>query len=152
MTHKKVCACVCMLATQSCPTLCDPIDCGPPGSSVHWIIQARTLEQITMPSSRRSSRPRDRIPVSCIARQILYHLSYQGSLLFWLYTSIWGALFLELWNKFAYFLAVCACMLMSISVCTHAYFPLHKCVSCRKGSHFSNYAICITIVNRKWRT
>ena len=47
---------------------------------------------------------------------------------------------------------VCVCMLMSISVCTHAYLPLHKCVSCRKGSHFSNYAICRTIVNRKWRT
>ena len=29
---------------QSCPTLCDPMDCGPPGSSVHGIFQARVLE------------------------------------------------------------------------------------------------------------
>ena len=29
---------------QSCPILCNPIDCGPPGSSVHWILQVKTLE------------------------------------------------------------------------------------------------------------
>ena len=33
--------CVCVLVTQSCPTLCDPMDCSPPGSSVHGILQAR---------------------------------------------------------------------------------------------------------------
>ena len=44
---------------QSCPTLCDSVNCGPPGSSVHGILQARTLEWVAMPSSRRSSPPRD---------------------------------------------------------------------------------------------
>ena len=44
---------------QSCPTLCDPRDCGPQGSSVHGILQARILEWVAMPSSRGSSRPRD---------------------------------------------------------------------------------------------
>ena len=39
---------------------CDPIDCSPPGSSVHGILQARRLEWVAMPSSRGSSRPRDR--------------------------------------------------------------------------------------------
>ena len=38
-----VCLVAC-LVTQSCPTLCDPMDCSPPGSSVHWILQARILE------------------------------------------------------------------------------------------------------------
>ena len=38
--------------TQSCPTLCDPVDCSPPGSSVHVIYQARILEWVAMPSSR----------------------------------------------------------------------------------------------------
>ena len=51
-------AAVC-LAAQWCPTLCDPMDCSPPGSSVHGILQARTLEWVTMPFSRGSSPPRD---------------------------------------------------------------------------------------------
>jgi len=51
---------------QSCPTLCDLMDCSPPGSSVHGILQARVLEWVAMPSSRGSSRPRDRTHVSCL--------------------------------------------------------------------------------------
>ena len=47
------------LVTQSCPTLCNPMDCRPPGSSVHGILQARILEWVAMPSSRGSSQPRD---------------------------------------------------------------------------------------------
>ena len=45
---------------QSCPTLCNPVGCSPPGSSVHGIHQARILERVAMPSSRGSSPPRDR--------------------------------------------------------------------------------------------
>ena len=44
--------------TQSCLTLCDPMDCGPPGFSVHGISQARILEWVVISSSRGSSRPR----------------------------------------------------------------------------------------------
>ena len=55
--------CACLVA-QSCPTLCDPMDCSPPGSSVPGILQARTLEWVAMPSSRGSSQPRDRSQVS----------------------------------------------------------------------------------------
>ena len=44
---------------QSCPTLYDPMDCGPPGSSVHGILQARILEWVAISFSRGSSRPRD---------------------------------------------------------------------------------------------
>ena len=55
------------LVSQSCLTLCDPVDYSPPGSSVHGILQARILEQVAMPFSRRSSQPRDRTQVSCIA-------------------------------------------------------------------------------------
>ena len=52
---------------QSCPTLCDPMDCSLPGSSVHGIFQARVLEWVAVSFSRRSSQPRDWTRVSCIA-------------------------------------------------------------------------------------
>ena len=55
------------LVAQSCLTLCDPMDCSLPGSSVHGILQARVLEWVAMPSSRVSSQPRDRTQVSHIA-------------------------------------------------------------------------------------
>ena len=51
---------------QSCPTLCDPMDCNPPGSSVHGILQARILEWVAISFSRGSSQPRDRTRVSRI--------------------------------------------------------------------------------------
>ena len=52
---------------QSCPTLCDPMDCSPPGSSIHGILQARILEWVAISFSRGSSWPRDWAQVSCIA-------------------------------------------------------------------------------------
>ena len=57
-------------------TLCDPMNCSPPGSSVHGILYARILEWVAMPSSRGSSQPRDWTHVSyvsCIGRHVLYH-------------------------------------------------------------------------------
>ena len=57
--------CVCAKSLQLYSTLCDPMDCRVlPGSSVHGILQARTLEWVSIPSSRGSSRPRDRTCVS----------------------------------------------------------------------------------------
>ena len=45
--------------TQSCPILGDPMDCSPPGSSIHGMFQARILEWVTISFSRGSSRPKD---------------------------------------------------------------------------------------------
>ena len=56
-----------VLVAQSCPTLCDPMDCSLPGFAVHGILQARILEWVAILFSRWSSRPRDRTWVSCIA-------------------------------------------------------------------------------------
>ena len=70
------------ICTQSCWTHLRPIDCSPPGSSVHRILQARILEGVAIPFSRGSSRPRDRTCISCIScsgRWVLYQLSHQGS-------------------------------------------------------------------------
>ena len=52
---------------QLCPALCDPMDCSPPGSSVHGFIQSRILKWVAMPSSRQSSWPRDWTCVSYIS-------------------------------------------------------------------------------------
>ena len=53
--------------TQLHPTLCDPLDCSPPGSSVHGIFQARILEWVAISSSRGSSWPRDWTHISCVS-------------------------------------------------------------------------------------
>ena len=67
-----------VLVTQSCPTLCDPMDCSQPGSSVHGILQARVLEWVAIPSPRIFlTQGLNLRLLHC--RQILYHLSYQGS-------------------------------------------------------------------------
>ena len=66
-----------------CPTLCNPIDCSPPGSSVYRIFQARILGWVAIYSSRGSSQPRDQTLISCvssISRQVLYHWCHLGSL------------------------------------------------------------------------
>ena len=68
--------CVWAKSFQSCPTLCDPMDYSPPVSSVHGILQARILDWVAMPSSKRSSRPRDQTHVfyiSCTGRRVLYY-------------------------------------------------------------------------------
>ena len=52
---------------QLCLTLCDPMDCSPPGSSVHGILQARILEWVAMASSKGSCWPRDRTHVSYVS-------------------------------------------------------------------------------------
>ena len=65
---------------QSCWTLCDSMDCSPPGSSVLGILQARVLEWVAIPFSRGSSRPRDQTPGLLHCRQILYCLSHVDEL------------------------------------------------------------------------
>ena len=59
-----------VLITQSRPTLCDPMDHSPPGSSIHGILQAKTLEWVAVSFSRASSQPRDRTRVSHVAGRL----------------------------------------------------------------------------------
>ena len=63
-----------MLVAQSCPTLYDPMECSPPGSSVHDIFQARILEWVIISFSRGSSQLRDQTQVSCTAGRLLTEL------------------------------------------------------------------------------
>ena len=87
------CACS---GAQSCPTLCDPVGCSPPGSSVHGISQARILEWVAIFFSRGSSRPRDRpyiSYVSCIANRIFTTALPGKSTRVWWRTLIFQQLF-----------------------------------------------------------
>ena len=68
---KSTISCTCI---QSCLTLWDPMDCSPPGCSVHRISQARILEWVAISSSRGSSRPRDQTHLLCLLHWQAYSL------------------------------------------------------------------------------
>ena len=74
---------LCAKSLQLCLILCDPMDCSPPGSSDHGILQARILEWVAISFSRVSSWPRDWTHISyissCTARQVLNHKHHLGS-------------------------------------------------------------------------
>ena len=72
--------CYCYFSvTKLCPTVCDPMDCGPPGSSVHGILQARILEWAAIPFSRGIFLTQGSNLGLLHCRQILNHLSHQES-------------------------------------------------------------------------
>jgi len=74
-------------AAQLCLSLWDPMDCSPPGSSIHGISQARILEQVAVSFSRGSSYPRDQAHISrisCSGKRILYHWYTWEALWSWL--------------------------------------------------------------------
>ena len=73
---------LCAKSLKSYLTLCDTMNCSPPGSPVHEILQTITLEWVTMPSSRGSSPPGDQTRLSyvfCIGRWVLYRQRHLGS-------------------------------------------------------------------------
>ena len=83
---------LCAKSLQLCPTLCDPMDCSPPGSSVHGFLQARIPEWVAVPFSRASSQPKDWtliFYVSCIGRRVLYHQHHHTEVLtLWMWCSL----------------------------------------------------------------
>ena len=84
-----------VLAFQSCPTLCNPMDCSPPGFSVHGILQARILESVAIPFSILPN-PHGWNSGLPYCRQILYHLSHHNKSaayqLLQVYQTIWQCL------------------------------------------------------------
>ena len=71
-----MCVCIC---AHWCPTLCNPMDCNTPGSSVDGIIQARILKWIAISFSRGSSPPSDQTRLSCVS-------GIQGGFFFFFFT------------------------------------------------------------------
>ena len=87
---------MCVFA-QLCPTICNPMACSPPGTSVHGIPQARILEWVAISYSRESSKLRGWTFISCIGRQDLYQLSHQGR-----HTYIYIFIFIYLYIHMTY--------------------------------------------------
>ena len=117
----------CAKLFQSCLSLCNPLDCSPPGSSVHGILQARILEWITMPSSRRSSKPRDQTRDSCSSCTAgrFFTAEPPGKPITWIYHSlfcihqlmnVWVAPSLAIMHKCCYE-HLCASFCMFLYVC-----------------------------------
>ena len=78
-------ACVCAKSLQSCPTLCDPMDCSLPDSSVHEISLARIQEWVAISFSRGCSQPRDHIHI-CLHNPLKWvwlYLAIHSSILSW---------------------------------------------------------------------
>ena len=92
---------LCVLS-QSCPTLWDPMDYSPHGSSVWGIFQARILEQVGIPFSRGAFQPRDWTCVSCISyigRWTLYHWTTREASNFMFHSSLFLQLQVEYYMK-----------------------------------------------------
>ena len=114
---------VCVLATQSCLTLWDAMNCNPPGFSVHGIFQSWILEWITIPPLQRIFQTQVSNTGLLHCRQTLYHLSHKGSLHththththtpFSLFTCGWWTFKVVSWG-------VVNCVAMNIGV--HVYF------------------------------
>ena len=120
-----LCACS---VVQSCPTLCDSVDCSPPGSAIHGIFQAEMLEWVAFFFSRGSSQPQDWTPISCISyagRWILYHWATWEALL---HLQKWESCVLQFWYVFFLCLDFWLRILrLNNSYCIHQWFTPFYC-------------------------
>ena len=112
----------CVLVSQSCLTLCDPMDCSPPGSSDHGILQVRTLEWIVIPFSRGSFQPRDQTLVSCISGRFFTIL--QGTYHTYIYIYIYIYMYIY----------VCMCIYVCVYICMICYICcIYTCMYIHMG-------------------
>ena len=155
----------CSSVTKSCPTLCDPMDCSLPGSSVHGILQARILEWVAISSSRGSSRPRDQTHisyVSCIADEFFIHWAIREALLcsIDIQFTLFGTVSHKLFFSHMLLLSHFSCVWLCVTPQTAAHqappspgfsrqehwrglplpSPMHACIL----SHFSRVRLCVT--------
>ena len=121
-----------MLSAQSYLTLCDFIDCNPPGSSVHGTFQTRILEQVAISYSRRSFWPRDWTHVfciSCIGKWILHHCAtWEALILFCIVTLVHGrsfssSIWFGLWSNLQYCFSEVAVLEVNWKEVFHLFVP-----------------------------
>ena len=91
---------------QSCPTLCDPMDCSLPRSSVHGIFQARVMEWVAISFSRGSSQPRDQTWVSCIVGRRFTIWATREDITLWLISNYYLAYHFLISSLFSYYLYI----------------------------------------------
>ena len=123
---------------QSCPTLCNPMDCSPPGSCIHGILQARILEWVAIPFSRGSPWPREQTCVSCIEGG-LFTIWATRQAFYQVHAKRWKPLLLP---KKKIEFGMCNLSLHPID--PHL-FPTYMCTSFTKQSLFSE-----TVVDSVW--
>ena len=134
---------------QPRPTLGDPVDCSPPGSSVHGILQARILEWAAISSSRGSFWPRNQIHVSCIScigSQVLlplYHLGSPTEQI--LKMEMASTLFWKGWMKMSWFpRTLIKSYLIGMSKLSHLFLPEIMSSLDLKNSFLPWFSACIT--------
>ena len=119
-----------MLVAQSCPTLCNPVDCSPPGSSVGGILQARILEWVAMPSSRGSSQPRDQTQVSHTTARFFTVWATKEALISTMLLQIAKFHSFYSWVIFhCVYIYECVCMSVSVCVYINVYLDLFSSVT-----------------------
>ena len=84
--------CMSAESLQSCPTLCNTMDCNPPVPSVHGILQARILESIAISFSRGPSQPRDQTCISCVFCLESRFFTHWATVVFYFSESHWNSL------------------------------------------------------------
>ena len=114
------CVCVCVLVVQLCPTLCDPMNCNPPDSSVHGIFQAKILEWGAIPFSRGLSWHRDPTQDSCIAGWFL---------IVWVILSKPPNVYSGPWSIFVFDWIICflSCMNFFCIFYTYSFYLMYHC-------------------------
>ena len=115
--------CMYVLVAQLCLTLCDPMNCSPPGFSAHGLLQARILEWVAIPFSRGSSQPRDGTWVSCIAGRFFTREEGKmtlGSHHISLKSPLWDILWLDRNYKGFFFFFFCFSSKIQFSLRCHS--------------------------------
>ena len=145
--HLFRCSCTCVLSHFRHVWLCNPMDCSPPGSSVHGIFQARILEWVVIPFSRGSSWPRDWTHVSwvsCIAGGFFTTepLGKSFSCAYWPFIYlIWSNVCSESLPKFSliYFSFYCLLIWTLVKIIDSIYKSLIKFIICKCFLH----SVCV---------
>ena len=133
--HIHVCVSIfVVLVAQLCQSLCDSLDCSPPGSSVHGILQARILEWVAIPFSKRSSWPRGGTQVSRNA----------GS-----FFTIWVTREAHMWIYIYLFICLSVCLSTYLCLCLSFCLSIHICIWLEKKETIQNLTVKMDSVRVK---